>query len=289
MKKIRLFQRFIFTSVLAAAAFFPASIVRADTVEVTPSANAFVLRSAADTDQLGDSTTLSTKQMNDSNTRIAYVRFDLTSFLATHSIAGITAVNLRLFKQSANAATVNIYGLNSIIGGTNEFDNMWTNIMTWNGQPAKTAAPNDIPKTGTTLPNANTTPALASTSYGTTNNVEISFPLSLADFKSFLATNGDANISLLFFSTTSVQTDWASRDNTSGFLVPTLELSAPALATGTATWSGAVNGDWDTNTVNWNVSGSPTNFIQGYSAIFNDSLAGNSTVNLTMPLTTSSV
>ena len=46
---------------------------------------------------------------------------------------------------------------------------------------------------------------------------------------------------------------WASIANTSGFLVPTLELVALPSAGPPAqlTWDGTVNGNWDTNTANW--------------------------------------
>src|SRR5436190_5362052 len=80
-----------------------------DTVEIPCSANAFVNRSGGDTDQ-NETQTLSSKQMNDNNTRVVYLRFDLTSFLSTHPVNNLTAVNLRLNQKSANAATVTIMG-----------------------------------------------------------------------------------------------------------------------------------------------------------------------------------
>src|SRR6266480_22396 len=137
-----------FLYIIGVLACFGVVTARADTTEIVTSANAFVLRSAATADQT-DSETLSSKGLNDSNSRFVYLRFDLASFLATHTVSGITAVNLRIVKKSANAASATVLGLNSTIGGTNNFDNVWTNIMTWNNQPAKTAAPNDLPKADT--------------------------------------------------------------------------------------------------------------------------------------------
>lgn len=280
MKITRQSLRFFYSSLILVTGFM-APIARGDTIDVVGSDNAFVLRSSATADQ-DESTTITTKRLNDSNTRIAYVRFDLTSFFATHTVNGLTAVTLRLYQTSAIADTMRVYGLDSSIGGTNEFDDVWTGSMIWNNQPAGLIA-----NAAAGLP-TNTTSGVLGTLAMSAAAGEVDIPLTLADFKSYLTTNGNAKITLLFHNTGNNNINFASLGNTS-FLKPTLQLSAPVLSAGSAAWSGAVNGDWDTNTLNWTSSGSPTNFMPGYGVTFDESLVGNSTVNLTASFTTAGV
>src|SRR5581483_7024020 len=271
-------RKFLSSLFLAGGLFLSALAVKADTTEIVASQNAYVLRSSATADQ-DESQTLSTKRLNDSNTRVAYVRFDLTSFLATHNISGITTATLRLYESESTASdTMKVYGLDSTIGGTNEFDDLWTNTMTWNNQPC-----GNIANSASGLPTNTTTIALASQAIPVAT-AEMDITLSLADFKSFLTTNGDAKITLVFHNTASATPSAASIDNTGGNLKPTLELVAPVLTAGAVTWTGANSGDWDTNTVNWTASGTPTTYALGNAATFDDSLTAYSTVNLTMPL-----
>src|SRR5437868_1039870 len=126
MKILKLSQKFVFARqeflarlFLAGILFFFALMAKADTTEIVASDNAYVLRSQGDQ---SEAQTLSTKRLNDNNTRVAYVRFDLTSFLATHNISSITTATLRLYESSGTADTMKVYGLDSTIGGTNEFD-----------------------------------------------------------------------------------------------------------------------------------------------------------------------
>ncbi len=46
-------------------------------------------------------------------------------------------------------------------------------------------------------------------------------------------------------------------------------------------WRGNVNGNWDTSTLNWNSAGSPTNYQQGDTVTFDDTLTGTPNVNVT--------
>ena len=46
-------------------------------------------------------------------------------------------------------------------------------------------------------------------------------------------------------------------------------------------WTGASNGNWSTNDINWLNLGNPTNFVQGDTVTFNDSVTGATNVNLT--------
>ncbi|HXF09949.1 MAG TPA: DNRLRE domain-containing protein, partial [Desulfuromonadaceae bacterium] len=153
-------RKFIFGVVLVLSAV----VGRADVTNSFPAAaNAYVWRaSASDQDE---SQTLSTKELNDSNTRIAYVRFNIASFLTNHPVANLTSARLRLYFTGGSADTVKVYGLgNTNLNGV--ADSAWTANMTWNNQPAKTASPNDLPNSAGALPNANTTVSLGSQSYG---------------------------------------------------------------------------------------------------------------------------
>jgi autotransporter-associated beta strand protein len=51
-------------------------------------------------------------------------------------------------------------------------------------------------------------------------------------------------------------------------------------------WRGNVSSNWDTSTVNW-FAGNPTNYAQGDSVVFDDTLTANSNVNLTITATPS--
>jgi autotransporter-associated beta strand protein len=54
-------------------------------------------------------------------------------------------------------------------------------------------------------------------------------------------------------------------------------------------WTGLVDGNWDTNTLNWATAGSPTNYNQGDTVTFDDSLVGSSSVVLTTALSPAKV
>ncbi|HXU79352.1 MAG TPA: autotransporter-associated beta strand repeat-containing protein [Methylomirabilota bacterium] len=55
------------------------------------------------------------------------------------------------------------------------------------------------------------------------------------------------------------------------------------------TWSGNVNGNWDFGTLNWKSSGNPTNYQQGDTVTFDDTLTGTSSVSLTAGLTPTAI
>src|SRR5581483_8513071 len=91
----------------------------------------------------------------------------------------------------------------------------------------------------------------------------------------------------LFYNTGGNILSWASIGNTSGYLVPTLEIvatpgSGPPRS---LTWDGAVNGNWDTNTLNWKTNGVSTFYNQLDSVTFDDTKSGTSTINLALPVT----
>ncbi len=268
---------------------FLALAARADVTNSFPAiANAYVYRGSASTDQ-DESQTLSTKRLNDSNTRIAYVRFNIASFLSNYPVANITSARLRLYFTGGSADTVKVYGLNNTnLNGV--ADSAWTANMTWNNQPAKTASPNDIPGSTSGLPNANTTASLGSQGFSSTAG-EVDIALDPVNMQLFLLGDTNQQITLLFHSTGSTTPGWASIGNTSGFLVPTLEIAAtPSAGPARAlTWNGTVNGNWDTNTTNWKTNGVNTFYNPGDFVTFDDSKAGTGTVNLALPVSPSSI
>src|SRR5690348_4862119 len=89
-------MRKVSSPVLLIAALWPALVSGQVTNPIAASANAYVLRSSASADQ-AESQALGTKRLNDSNTRIAYVRFNLASFLGQYPVANITSARLRLY------------------------------------------------------------------------------------------------------------------------------------------------------------------------------------------------
>ena len=213
---------------------------------IAASANAYVLRSAPTTDE-DESQTLGTKGLNDSNTRIAYLRFNLSSLLGSYSITDIQAVTLRLYMTGTSSAnTVWVYGLDDTINGTN--DSVWTSTMTWNTQPALTGPPNNIPQSATALPNTNTTGLLGMTTFGPANG-EVDISLNLSSFQAFLTNDSNQQITLLFFNSAGINASWASISNTSGFLVPTLQIvGSPSSGGGVITLANGGN-DWFGDTI----------------------------------------
>ena len=184
------------------------------------------------------------------------------------------------------------YGLNNTnLNGVP--DSAWTANMTWNNQPAKTASPKDIPNSGSALPNSNTTARLGSQSFGSSAG-EVDIALSVIPLQLFLPADTNQQITLLFHNTGGNTESWASIGNTSGFLVPTLEIAAtPSAGPARAlTWDGTVNGNWDTNTANWKTNSATPNTIynQGDYVTFDDSKTGiQCTVTLALPLSPGSV
>ncbi len=273
------------STLLAVITLFPVSVFgQAATNTISASANAFVLRSSASSDE-DESQTLATKRLDDSNTRIAYLRFNIASFLANYPVANITSARLRLYYTGGASDTVKVYGLNNVnLNGV--ADSAWTANMTWNNQPAKTASPNDISGSASALPNINTTATLGSQSV-TSAAGEVDVSLTLTAFQNFLLADTNQQVTLLFYNTGGNILSWASIGNTSGYLVPTLEIvatpgSGPPRS---LTWDGAVNGNWDTNTLNWKTNGVSTFYNQLDSVTFDDTKSGTSTINLALPVT----
>lgn len=211
------------------------------TNNLAASANAYVLRSSATSDQ-DESQSLSTKGLNDSNTRIAYVRFSWGSLAGFYSTNDIKSAALRLhLTGNGSANTVTVYGLVDTINGTN--DSVWTSAMTWNTQPARTSSPDDIPQSASALPNANTTAILGTASIGTAP-AEVTVPLNLTAFRSFLAADSNQQITLLFHNAAGINAGFASLANTNGQLVPTLQIiGSPSSGAGVITLANGGN-DW---------------------------------------------
>jgi autotransporter-associated beta strand protein len=217
------------------------------TTQIPTSTNAFVFRGSADADQ-SEAQTLSTKRTNDVNARITYVRFDLTDILSAYTLEEIDSVSLRLYlTNSGSSESLRVYGLlDSNTAGTS--DSAWTGSMTWNNQPAKTAAPNDIPNSATALPNANTTALLGSVS-GFSAAGEVKITLDIASVRAWLSADTNKQITLIFYNTGSNILNWASLANTNGNLVPTLEVIGKPFggAGGILTLSNSAN-DWSGQT-----------------------------------------
>ena len=62
-----------------------------------------------------------------------------------------------------------------------------------------------------------------------------------------------------------------------------LQVTGNGLVASNDVWKGTVNGIWDTTTVNWNNGVTATNFLSGDAVVFDDTLAGNSTVTAATP------
>jgi fibronectin-binding autotransporter adhesin len=274
--------------VAALTAFF--SIIQTvsaqTTVNIAASDNAYGFRSQGDTVQ-GVTQTLTTKRLNDNNSRIAYARFNVSAY--TSQPNNVQTATLRLYLANNTLAdTVKVYGLTNL-NLNSVSDSAWTSsTLTWNNQPAKTAAPNDISSSATALPNANTTAVLASQAITTTPG-EVDFTLSITDFRNLLANDNNGQITLLWYNTGNNGPTWASLANTGGNLVPTLQLvvvgGGPISIPDTNIWTGANSGDWDTTTQNWlNLLSAPTNFVQTNFVIFKDGPTVTN-INLTTALT----
>lgn len=282
---------FAFTAVLTLCAV----AVRADvTNSFAATANAWVYRGSASSVE-DPSQALQTKQVNNGNARIAYVRFNISSFLSNTPIVNITSARLRLYSEgSGTSDSLEVFGLNNTnLNGVP--DSAWTSsTMTWNNQPAKTASPNDIPSSSSALPNANTSVMLSFAGFGTAAQ-EVDCPLTAADFQTWLLGDTNGLVTLLFVNANANDISWASMSNTSGYLVPTLEIVASPYSgqpPRALTWAGTPNGIWDVGTnANWktNLVTANTIFNQADSVTFDDSLTGTSTVSLAQNILPGSV
>ncbi len=190
--------------------------------------NAYALRSATTTVE-DSSQALQVKRLNDSNTRVSYIRFNLGSFLNTHSAAGLSQAQLHLYIPNATSGggTLNVYGLLDNIGGTNGFDSKWnSSSLTWNNQPAKTATPNDISSSSSSLPNTNTTASLAGVGIPSTAG-EFDVPLNVVILTNLLIADSNQQITLMLINNASTIVSFASLANTGNYPQPTLELVSP--------------------------------------------------------------
>jgi fibronectin-binding autotransporter adhesin len=260
------------------------------TIEIPASANAFVLRSSGGTVQ-DASQSLSTKRLNDSNTRVAYLRFDLTSFFNAHSTNDIQSARLRLFQTSGTVSdTVRVFGLNDVVTNADLWpdgraDSVWSQTtMVFTNQPASTNKLGQVAQSASALPNPNTTPLLGSQGIvAAPPSVEVDISLDPQTLINFLAADTDKQITLIFHNTANNGPSWASISNTSGNLVPTLEIVAVS-GSGGLVWTGNTSSDWDTTTKNWlDTNGAPAAFTSSSSVIFDDSSTVTS-VNLAAPL-----
>ncbi len=66
----------------------------------------------------------------------------------------------------------------------------------------------------------------------------------------------------------------------------TLKLNVTGLA---YLWSGASSGNWDTTTANWLLNGSPSSFVNGGAALFDDTATGQTNVILSAPISQAGV
>src|SRR4051812_12424407 len=78
------------------------------TAEIPAAANASVLRSTPTSD-LDESETLVTKRLNDVNTRVSYLRFNVSAY--TNAISSIQSATLRLRVNTGAGDTVRVFGL----------------------------------------------------------------------------------------------------------------------------------------------------------------------------------
>lgn len=248
------------------------------TIEIPATANAYVLRSSPGTVE-DASQSLTTKRLNDVNTRVAYLRFNLTSFFNAHSTNDIQSVTLRLYQTGGTVAdTVRVFGLNDYVTNADlwpngQSDSVWSQAtMVFTNQPAGTNKLGQVAQSSSALPNPNTTLLLGSQAIvAAPPSVEVDITLDPQSFINFLAADTDKQITLIFHNTANNGPTWASISNTSGNLVPTLQIVA-ASGSGGLLWTGNTNANWDTTTENWlNTNDAPVAFTSGNSAIFDDS------------------
>jgi autotransporter-associated beta strand protein len=197
-----------------------------------------------------DAETLTTKRLNDSNTRIAYLRFDLSLFDAAPEDVSLVTLQLQLTGGGVAGDTLKIFGLNDGALGNDGItsETNWTNVLVWNNQPAGTVA-NAV----AALPNANTVDLLDSPlAFDTATGIK-TFSISLTKFQSFLGGDTNDQLTLLFVNTANANPTWASATNTGGNLKPTLHLEyTPSVPPTGHLWNGAspLNNNWTTG-ANW--------------------------------------
>jgi fibronectin-binding autotransporter adhesin len=79
---------------------------------------------------------------------------------------------------------------------------------------------------------------------------------------------------------------YLSNDGNTVYLVLT---SGPTVSSQVDVWSGAVNSNWDTVTANWDVSGNPVTYTNGFLVQFDDTATGPTAIDLATALVPASV
>jgi Polysaccharide lyase len=245
--------------------------------------NAYALRSGATTVE-DSSQSLQVKRLNDSNTRVSYIRFNLGSFLNTHSATGLSQAQLHLYIPNATSGggTLNVYGLLDNIGGTNGFDGNWnSSSLTWNNQPAKTASPNDISSSSSSLPNTNTTTSLAGAGIPSTAGA-FDVPLNIANLTNLLIADSNQQITLMLVNNSSTIVSFASLANTGNYPQPTLELVNPVTDFSISLLPSQTNVMTGSN-VSFTVTIATTNGFTGNVALSADDLPSGISANFNPP------
>jgi hypothetical protein len=200
-------------------------------IDLTATDNATVNRGAPTADQ-SETQTIQTKRLNDSNTRLSYLRFALPVGLNENDITSATLV-LKFTNNSTIATpatdTVRAFALldgavNTGTGGTSE--TTWNNTIVWDTQPAGAVAQatSGLPNTNTTASLGQTTVSLSNTNPPTATPQLLSITLNLATFQTLIANDTNDQVTLLFHNLQNTILSFASITNTNSHEFPTLRL-----------------------------------------------------------------
>lgn len=108
--------------------------------------------------------------------------------------------------------------------------------------------------------------------------------LPLIQYTGTIAGSGfDNNITLGTLPTVSPAYQGYLSNNTANSTIELVITGGPSPSR-SLTWNGVPNGDWDTTTANWRVSGNSTTYNQNDTVLFDDSASGTTSVNLTTAL-----
>src|SRR6186997_1859777 len=128
-----LFRSAIVSGIIVSAAMVGERSVWAGIVDIPASTNAFVLRSQANATQ-DVSQTFATKRLNDSNTRIGYLLFDLGALGGAEIVSATLRLQLTSYQSPTTIPTdtVRVWGLNDGAANGAVTETNWSNTnLTW--------------------------------------------------------------------------------------------------------------------------------------------------------------
>jgi hypothetical protein len=208
--RINMHVRQIIAGIAILCSLVSAEATATQIMTIPVSENAYVYKAASTTDQNDYESLIIKTSGTDSNTRLIYLRYDLSALPS--NLGQITSAQLRLYHtKTQNGTLTNTVSLYGLPDGSSELG--WTNALTYSTRPDGTA----------NIPNTNTTTALSSLGISDADNGSIITLGSTTDWVSFLSadTNGQATFILGGEAGLSISS-FASRTNTSGYPIPEL-------------------------------------------------------------------